>query len=168
MPLKTPSVAEAKASLPSLSGPENDGIGANGLMPYYEFDLDYTDSRGRKWAGHFAAHVLTNKEKLSVGLMRAKLSGNTPPQGLDQLTADILETVSVLEIALDSRPAWATDLLARYDHELLGAIYAEVARYEARFRGPGSEAPSTGDGADGVGVDGARGVPGHGKARASG
>ena len=117
------------------TGPENDSRGATGLSPKHSFDLDYTDRRGRHWTGAFACHVLTIKERATVGLTRARLTANTPAGVIDASTLNILEMQAHLAVALDSCPAWAEALGDLYDVGVVAEIYQEVASHEARFWG---------------------------------
>lgn len=128
------SLDTARVEVP-LSGPDLDNEGAHGLPPDHSFNFRFVDRRNRVWAGNFKAHILTTREKVQVGLVRAQLSGNTPVEALDPVTYNLLEMVSVLSVALDSNPVWADDLLDLHDMGVLKALYEEVANYEARFHG---------------------------------
>ena len=116
-------------------GPGSDAEGADGLSPEHTFDLDYTDRRGHYWSGRFACHVLTIKERATVGLTRSRLTANTPAGVIDASTLNILEMQAHLAVALDACPVWAESLGELYDVGVLAAIYREVASHEARFWG---------------------------------
>lgn len=133
-----PTPDEIVASLAGKSGPESDGIGGDGVGPEWSFNLDHTDSRGRIWTGEFKAHVLTTRDRMTVGLTKARLSMGVPYDLLDPVTRNLLEVLAHLEVCLDARPPWAGDLTAIYDQGVLGAMYEEVVKYEARFHGPGT------------------------------
>ena len=125
----------AEAIVAAGSGPEADGLGGDGCGPEWSFDLNYTDQRGRVWTGAFKAHVLTTRDRMSVGLTKARLGMGVPFDLMDPTTRDLLEVLAHLEIALDARPPWAEDLTRIYDQGVLGAIYEEVVKYERRFHG---------------------------------
>lgn len=151
-----------------LSGPDLDSEGVEGLPPKHSFNFRFVDRRKRVWTGSFQAHVLTSREKIQVGLVRAQLTGNTPVEALDRVTYNLVEMVAVLEVALDSRPMWADDLLNLHEMGVLQALYEEVATYEARFHGaiaPAApegpvEQPHVGSGAGASGEDGEAGQAG--------
>lgn len=132
-----PPLAEARQAVVGQPGPENDHIGKDGVGERHSFTLEYTDSRGRVWRGAFRSHVLTIREKVQVGLLKARLAGNAPPEALDYVTASLLEIMAHLTIALDDAPPWASDLEKIRDPGVLQAIYEEVAGHEARFHGTG-------------------------------
>ena len=127
--------AAVSAARASTSGPMQDRIGADGIGPEREFTLDYLDQRGRKWAGDFKVRVLTIKDTVQLGLVKARLAGGIPLTHLDGDTAYTLEVLAHLSVAIVASPPWAKDLLALHDAGVIGAIYEEVAKYEARFRG---------------------------------
>lgn len=151
--------AAARAEVRAGDGPAQDGIGVDGLLPEYAFELDYTDRRGRRWTGTFRAHVLRYREKIEVGLIRAKMLAGMNPGTLDRYTVDLTEMIAHLTVALDQAPPWAADLTDLYDPAVVNAIYGEVASYEARFLGSAAGPADSGDGAhraraDDVPVDG--------------
>lgn len=137
---------KATESTIGLSGPDLDSEGVGGLVPNHSFNFRFTDRRGRTWSGSFKAHVLTTREKVQVGLLRAQLAGNAPVEALDAVTYNLLEMVSFLDVALDSKPTWADDLLELHEMGVLRALYEEVANYEARFHGAVPAAAPEGDG----------------------
>lgn len=149
----------AKASTVALSGPDLDREGVDGLPAEHSFHLKFVDRRGRSWTGSFKSHVLTTREKVQLGLIRAQLAGNTPFEALDPITYNLLEMVAVLSVALDSNPTWADDLLDLHDSGVLQAIYEEVVSYEARFHGTVSAGAAQGDGEEPE-VDAGAGAPG--------
>ena len=114
-------------------GPDNDGSGIGGLSPEHTFDLDYTDRRGYHWTGRFRCHVLTIKERATVGLTRSRLTANTPSNVIDAATLNILEMQAHLAVALDECPDWADALGDLYDVAVVAEIYKEVASHEATF-----------------------------------
>ncbi len=126
------------AQVAGQAGPEADGIGGDGCGPEWTFSLKYTDQRNRVWTGEFRAHVLTTRDRMTVGLTKARLSMGVPFDLLDPATANLAEVLAHLEVALDARPPWAGDLTRIYDQGVLGAIYKEVVEYEARFHGAGT------------------------------
>ena len=116
-------------------GPANDSSGVSGVRADHVFELDYTDSRGYRWEGHFKCHILTIKERCAVGLTRSRLTANTPSQVIDGATLNLLEMQAHLAVAIDSCPEWAEDLGELYDVGVVAAIYKEVASHEAGFWG---------------------------------
>jgi hypothetical protein len=145
-----PSTVEAAQAARAMheSGPKMDDTGADGILPEHQFDLDFIDNRGRRWAGRFACHVLTVRERIQVGLVRSRLSGGISPHALDVFTSNLVEILAHLAVALDNAPPWAKggQLEQIRAVEVLQAIYEEVAKHETRFHGPG--AGRTGEGSD--------------------
>lgn len=137
-PAAVPTPQEAAQAAKGISGPANDAKGANGVDANHEFDLDYTDSRGMLWTGHFKTHVLTLGEKTQVGLTRARLAGGVSPISLDPQTLDILEMQAHLAVALDGGPEWAKNLSGIRDINVLAEVYKEVLSHEERFWGTGT------------------------------
>lgn len=135
-PVVPPSIEAAIAAVVAKPGPANDDTGAGGLPAQHEFELDYMDSRGRRWAGKFIAHVLTIRERAQVGLTRARLLGGVPVGSVDDMTYQLLEMQAWLAVALNDSPAWAKKLSEFHDVGVLGAIYKEVLGYEDRFWAP--------------------------------
>ncbi len=154
-----PELADAKAAATALDGPEHDAEGKDGVLPGHTFALDFTDLRGRQWTGQFRCHVLTYRQQIQVGLLRARLSGGVPPDALDAYTANLLEIVAHLTICLDEAPPWAQDLMDLYDATVANAIYAEVADHKDRFHGSGSGGSSADADARPVVSDGTGVVP---------
>lgn len=142
----------AKRAAAALAGPKHDAQGAGGLLPNHEFELDYTDTRGYRWHGTFKAHVLTPRERIQVGLIRAKLANHTPPDALDLQTAELLEIAAHLAVAIDDGPDWGRDVLNLHTAGVGYAIYEEVASYEARFHGTAGGSAGKGADADGGGT----------------
>lgn len=129
------------------------------MLKDHEFDLDFTDGRGRRWEGHFKCHAITYKERIDIGLIRSRMSGGVAPHLLDINTSNMLEALAHLAVALDEGPEWAKDLEQLHDPAVVIAIYREVLNHEERFHGTrSSEAGSEDDGAPGAG-DGAGGPP---------
>ena len=127
-----PSIDVAKAM---EDGAENDRYGANGVPLVVPFDLDYVDARKRRWTGTFKFRALSVREKLQVGLTRARLAGGLSPASLDPGTNQILEVLAHLAVALVETPEWAKDLSKVHDEGVLATLYEEAARHERRFHG---------------------------------
>lgn len=101
----------------------------------YTFDFDWKDRKGKRWTGKFTSKILTLGEQGLVGILRARLSGNVPYESLDEFTREVNFLVAHLTYALKERADWAQDLRSLNDITLLQALYAEVAKHEAIFRG---------------------------------
>ena len=101
----------------------------------YTFTLNWTDGRGKVWAGKFTTKILSIRERAQVGLMRARLNGGLPTEAIDGYTAEINFIVANLVYCLTQKPEWAKDLMALDSVPLLQAIYQEVASHEATFFG---------------------------------
>ena len=152
-----PAVVDAKKASTAPNGPELDSTGAGGVLKDHSFALDYIDTRGRAWRGEFKCHALTYREKIQVGLIRARMSGGVPPEMLDITTSNLLEALAHLSVAVDGAPPWAKKLEDVHSVGAVLAIYREVRNHEDRFHGAGpTEAGPTDD--EGPGDDDAEGM----------
>ena len=141
------SARTAHRSVQVADGPQLDSTGAGGILPEYEFEIDYLDSRGRRWTGHFTARALTNRDRFEAGLIKAKLANGIPLDSLDLHTANLLEMLAVIEVATQTRPDWAGDFLDLFEPDVMNEIYKEIVGFEDRFHGPDTrEASSDADG----------------------
>ena len=137
IPVPTPDMeAAVKAATAKPDGPSMDKTGSAGVGPHLEFDLDFTDQRGRAWQGRFKNEVLTVRKRLQVGLTKAALANGIPVDQLDTATSNLLEVLAHLSVSLTFSPDWfKNNRMDQYESEVLYAIYNEVAEHEARFRG---------------------------------
>ena len=101
----------------------------------YPFQFKWTDSAGKTWSGPFVSKILTLGEQSLVGTLRARLSGSVAYEALDDFTKELNYLVANLSYSLKDRPEWAKDLRELDDIALLQALFAEVAKHEATFRG---------------------------------
>jgi len=157
-----PALKEAVAAAKAPLGPANDAIGAGGVLKDAAFDLEFIDKRGYRWSGAFKCHAITYKERIDIGLIRSRLSGGVPVHLLDVNTANLLEMLSHLAVAIDEGPSWAKDLEKLHDPSVVIAIYEEVVAHEERFHGarpgpagtPDDARRESGDGEGGPAEDG--------------
>ncbi|MCU0913036.1 MAG: hypothetical protein MUC88_00560, partial [Planctomycetes bacterium] len=77
------------------------------MQPEYEFEIDYTDNRGKRWHGTFVNRILTYRMRTQVGTIRAQMNGGLPMEALDLNTLDMTEKVAHLTVSLGKRPPWA-------------------------------------------------------------
>jgi len=101
----------------------------------YEFKIDYSDPRGKQYAGRFTNKVLTIGQQQMVGIMRSRLAGGMPLESLDALTIEVNLMVAHMTYSLTEKPKWAENLTALTDIALVQMIYLEVASHEATFHG---------------------------------
>ena len=118
----------------------------------WTFQFKYEDSRGKTWEGAFTNKILTVRDRMNSGLLKAKLLGGAPIQSVDAYTDNLLEFVAHMTYSLIKRPDWAKNLdqlLENEDADLVAAVYAEVQAHEAYyFRRNEVESPSESDGSD--------------------
>src|SRR3990167_6221362 len=57
----------------------------------HSFALDFRDTRGRRWHGDFTSHVLSVRERIQVGALRAQLLAGAPSSAVDEFTSDLVE-----------------------------------------------------------------------------
>lgn len=153
-----PSVQEAVKAVQAPDGPSQDHVGKGGVPKEHDFDLEYLDSRGRKWMGRFSCHVLSFRERINVGLVKSRLANGASPHQLDISTSNLLEALAHLTIALDNGPDWAQDLEGIHDPGVVIEIYKEVLDHEQRFHETGPGDPGESNDEDEPGSDGADGV----------
>lgn len=117
------------------------------------FSLDFEDQRGRQWRGDFTNHILTVRERIQVGALRAQLLAGAASSAIDEFTADLVEMVAHLSFSIDRRPAWFDDPGQLDDPDVVVAVYREVAAHEVAFRQPqGGRAPPTSGSGDSRGA----------------
>jgi len=105
----------------------------------YPFAFDWSDSRGKKWTGHFTTHFPTPMDLVKAGVMQARMVGSTPKDSLDALTDEIAFIVSRLSYCLDKRPTWFQDPMSLVDGvPLIQAVYEKVVDFEQFFRQHGA------------------------------
>lgn len=102
----------------------------------FTFHVDWTDGLGQRKTGDFKNRILTIEQRLNVGLLKARLSRNTPWVALDDDTQYLFEMIAHLTESLVEKPAWfkATDMR---DVGLLNHVYERVAEHETFFRRSG-------------------------------
>ncbi|OGD36831.1 hypothetical protein A2V94_07005 [Candidatus Atribacteria bacterium RBG_16_35_8] len=101
----------------------------------YPFHFKWTSKRGQVFEGDFVNKILSIKDQMGVGVLRAKLAGNTPIESLDAFTVQLNMMVAHLTISLIEKPEWAKDLRDLKYADLLESLYSEVASHEATFFG---------------------------------
>lgn len=158
-PPAAPDLKEAAAAVQAPDGPDQDKVGKDGVLKEHSFTLEHIDTRGRRWTGQFRCHALTYRERISIGLIRSRMSGGVAPHLLDVTTSNLLEMLAHLSVALDDGPPWARDLESIHDPGVVTAIYKEVLEHEQRFHEAGPRDPGPSDDA-GTGAGDGEGVPG--------
>lgn len=101
----------------------------------YSFTLRYEGGDGEITTGEFTNRVLKTSDHITVGVIRSKLTRGVPVESLDSFTAQLSEAIAHCSVSLIKRPAWAKNMAALEDPQLVLAIYAEVDGHEATFRG---------------------------------
>lgn len=111
--------------------------------PAYTFQLDYTDTRGFRWAGTFTSNILTIGQRQQVGIIRARLAAGLDASKLDAETTLLNEALATLTMALSAQPEWAQDLLSLTDPDIIYLIYGKVLDHENYFFRRGSAEASS-------------------------
>lgn len=129
--LKAASEDESPLSLPEVTEDPRD----NELYP---FNLDFTDSRGKRHHGRFVNKIQTIGMRQKIGILQAKLAGGVSYDLLDPETLYVNRVVATLAHTLVEKPKWANDLINMVDWELVMAIHAKTVDHENHFfrRGP--------------------------------
>ena len=113
----------------------------------YEFDLDYTDARGKKWEGRFITKILDQTTRGLASVLQARLAGSSPYDSLNPLAREMTIVRSHIAYSLTKRPKWAEGekLDNILDPGVLQAIFTEVASHESFFLGWGDDASESGE-----------------------
>jgi hypothetical protein len=101
----------------------------------YPFHFKWISKRGQLFEGDFVNKILSIKDQMCVGVLRAKLASNTPIESLDAFTVQLNMMVAHLTISLIEKPEWAKDLRDLKYADLIEYLYSEVASHEATFFG---------------------------------
>lgn len=107
------------------------------LRREYVFPFTFT-SGGEKFEGTFTSRVLDIATRQKVGVLRAMLAGGVAFEVLDPNTRDANFLRATLAHALVETkehplPAWAKNLGALIDIDILHALYEVVQKHEATF-----------------------------------
>lgn len=102
----------------------------------YTFEIDVTDSRGKRFQGRFTTRAPTIEDMINVGRLKAAFL----PEGAvdDPVSATLNHMTCHLAVVLESKPSWWNPYKF-YTSDPLVAVHREVAAYEARFLGTGQE-----------------------------
>jgi hypothetical protein len=104
------------------------------LSETYRFDLDYTDLRGRKWAGNFLTHILDVEERSQMSCARARMLGNTPIESHPEDHVELVTAVCHMQFSLDEKPDWLNFGKLK-NPDVIMAIWEEVSSHEDTFSG---------------------------------
>jgi hypothetical protein len=116
-------------------------------------DIDFTDSRKKRFVGKFTFTVPTIGDYVRITNLKATMA---PGGAGDANGAFLVEMMCFLQITLgENRPAWWQPHRF-YDPSLLTHVYGRCKDYEARFRGFSSDV----DGDDAQGAEARRGAEG--------
>jgi len=129
---------QAEKSLDPMSEEEQESLkdAADPRMAKeYTFNFEWKDGRGKTWRGKFTNRILNIHQRQLVGILRARLSSNTPPDALDVVTNNINDMIAHLTYSLVKKPKWANNLLELTDVALLQAVMKEVLDHEDFFHG---------------------------------
>lgn len=151
--METPAIRPAAEVAAEITGKESEPKADDPKhQREYTFELDYTDTTGKKWTGQFRNQILSILQRQQVGAMKARLAGGVPFTSLDPYTTELNEMIAHLQISLRDKPKWAAELSELLDDGVAEAIYEEVASHEAMFHG--RRARQKAGGANGEGGDG--------------
>jgi len=128
--------AQVAATQAAVTAPEDERK-ARMRERSYTFPFTFTDANGKVYEGTFTNVVPDIRTRLSIGTLRAQITGGLDFAALDPLTRDLALHVAHLTYSLDekARPTWAANLLGLFNHQLLRALWEEVALHEAMFLG---------------------------------
>lgn len=98
--------------------------------------IDVEDGRKKRWVGSFTYQVPNYSDQIKIARLKAQLL----PQGAvaDPNGALITEMMAYLQVTLKEKPSWWKPEHF-YDNTVIGAVYLEARRYEARFLGRDEE-----------------------------
>lgn len=132
----SPDPAKALAELEAQSEkkdefPKDDPRGQEEL----EFTVDWKHPRtGERLVGKFKNKILTVQDRISVGNLRALLTGHTPFEALDPETRYLTEIQAHLTLSLIVKPKWF-DATEMKDPRVVYKVYERAQDHENFFRG---------------------------------
>jgi hypothetical protein len=138
---KVMSPEEAKKAVAGAQTPEPPKVKAKDPKgeEVYAFSVSVTEGSGRVWAGDFENKILNLEERVQVGLTASFMVGRVPWEVLDGDTQYLVTAIAHLSASLVKKPEWYAKVMELKNIRIITAIYAEVAKHEAYFRG--SDAP---------------------------
>jgi hypothetical protein len=122
----------------SLAENEVEQLADPRLRRDYDFEVDYTDGRGRRFAGAFTNRILNFSDMAKVGIVRVRsFQDGLPLSAFDGFSIEHGEMLSHMTVSLIKRPDWASGekLMALDDIDLRNTIYKEVRDHESIFHG---------------------------------
>lgn len=99
-----------------------------------DFTIDMT-LNGERFVGEFTNQVLTVGLQSQRGALAAALALGQSYESLDPYTREWNEKVAHLRTSLVKKPNWFADISGIVHHQLIDAVYEEVAAHELAFRG---------------------------------
>lgn len=109
------------------------------MEPEYQFEIDYTDKRGKPWVGTFVTKILDIGTTQLVQTFAARMGNGQAYEALSPNARDMNYMLAHMEFCLIKKPKWASDFRKLVDPKLLGLIYREVVSHEATFLGLGPD-----------------------------
>lgn len=118
----------------------------------YQFEVDWTDARGKRWQGKFTSVIPNIGKQRQAGILQAKLNDGLPKEAIDPITDEINYIIAQSTVRLTQVPKWwkPADLL---DVDLMYEVYRHISEHERFFRrlstfgaeGQGSDAGRSGE-----------------------
>lgn len=107
------------------------------LKEEYTFQFDWTDGRGKRWAGEFTNKVLTMRDRQTIGAWQAQWQLGLSHQSFDPEISGMNYLLAHMAVSLKPGKGadWAKDLQSLTNTDLVQALYEEVASHEATFHG---------------------------------
>jgi len=99
----------------------------------WSFDLDFKDSRGKRWAGYFTNKILSLGEQQLVANTKARFCGGMPLESIDAGMLALNEAIAHMTFSLQDSPGWAQDLRQLHDASVIFALWEKVRSHEARY-----------------------------------
>ena len=139
-----PSMADAKAKAhQDISG---DAIPQSitddpRMRETYAFEIKWTDARGGVWSGQFLNKILSIRERKLFANLLTRQTGNAPLGSIPESSFTLVYTTCWLDISLQKRPEWFTNIDNLLDEGLVEAVFEEVAAHERSFHGHSRSGP---------------------------
>jgi hypothetical protein len=99
----------------------------------WTFQFDWTDSRGKRFAGRFTNRILTLGLLQRVAAAQAAMQQGQPVESFSPAMLVINNAISHMIFSLTERPAWAKDLTALTSVELVMKLWEKVRSHEDRY-----------------------------------
>lgn len=99
----------------------------------WTFSFEFTDKRGKLWAGSFTNKILDLGEQQAAAALQSRFTDGVPLESLYPDLRLLNRAVAHMVYSLTDAPTWAKDLRKLKDPAVVYALWKEVSSHEARY-----------------------------------